>query len=235
MAGEPTLAEPTRRWIPISIISIVVLGLIGAIISLSVGEKGVAQITVTGTGEVQQLIGGIPQLDRRLGEDDAEVTVSVFQDVQCPRCADYQATVIDPLIAEQVRTGEIKLEFRNYPLGEKPVTLGAIATAAAIEQDRGWQYADLFLRNLEQVPEQGVNEEFLGEIAGSVPKLDVAAWEEAYDGEEATARAEEDVQLATDLRFTANPALIVEGAGGSQTLQDAPTYDEIIAAIDAVR
>lgn len=228
-------AEPTRRWVPISIITVVTLGLIGAIISLSIGEKGVAQITVVGTGEVQQLIGGIPQLDRRLGSDDAEVTVSVFQDVQCPRCADYQATVIDPLIEEQVRTGEIKLEFRNYPLGEKPVTLGAIATAAAIEQDRGWQYADLFLRNLDQVPEQGVSDEFLDEIAGSVPKLDVTAWEEAYAGEEATLRAEEDVQLATDLRFTPNPALVVEGPASSQTLPDAPTYDEVIAAIDAVR
>lgn len=227
--------EPTRRWIPISIITVVVLGLIGAIISLSVGEKGVAQIEVEGIGEVQQLIGGIPQLDRRLGSDDATVTVTVFQDVQCPRCGDFQAQVVDPLIANQVRTGEVKLEFRNFPLGEKPVTLGAIATAAAIEQDRGWQFADLFFRNLEQVPQQGVDDEFLGEIAGAVPKLDVTAWEEAYDGPDATARAEEDVQLATDLRLTANPALIVEGAVGSQTLQDAPTYDSVIAAIEAVR
>lgn len=227
--------EPTRRWIPISIIAVVSLGLIGAIISLSVGEKGVAQIEVDGIGEVQQLIGGIPQLDRRLGSDDATVTISVFQDVQCPRCGDFQAQVIDPLIAEQVRTGEVKLEFRNYPLGEKPVTLGAIATAAAIEQDRGWQFADLFFRNLDQVPQQGVTDEYLGEIAAAVPKLDVTAWEEAYSGEEAVARAEEDVQLATDLRLTANPALIVEGAAGSRTLPDAPTLDSVLAAIEAVR
>lgn len=227
--------EPTRRWIPISIITLVVLGLTAAIISLSVGEQGLAQIQVSGTGEVQQLIGGIPQLDRRLGSDDATVTVSVFQDVQCPRCGDFQAAVIDPLIANQVRTGEIKLEFRNFPLGEKAVTLGAIATAAAIEQDRGWQYADLFFRNLDQAPQQGVSEEFLNEIAGAVPKLDVTAWEAAYAGEEATRRAEEDVQLATDLRLTANPALIVEGAVGSETLEDAPTYDEVLAAIDRVR
>lgn len=227
--------EPTRRWIPITIIALVVAGLAGAIVSLSVGERGLAQIEVVGIGDVQQLIGGIPQLDRRLGSDDATVTISVFQDVQCPRCGDFQAEVIDPLIEEEVRTGGVKLEFRNYPIGEKPVTLGAIAVAAAIEQDRGWQFADLFFRNLDQVPQQGVNEEFLGEIAGAVPKLDVTSWEEAYDSDEATARVNEDVALATDLRFTANPALIVEGASGSETLQDAPTYDEVLAAIEAVR
>jgi protein-disulfide isomerase len=232
-ATEPE--EPSRRWIPISIIAAVVLVLAGAIVSLSVGEKGLAQLEVVGIGEVQQLIGGIPQLDRRLGSDDATVTVSVFQDVQCPRCGDFQAQVVDPLIAEQVRTGKVKLEFRNYPIGDKPVTLGAIAVAAAIEQDRGWQFADLFFRNLDQAPQQGIDDEFLGEIAAAVPKLDVTAWEAAYDSEEATARVEEDVALATELRFTANPALIVEGAAGSQTLQDAPTYDEVLAAIEAVR
>jgi protein-disulfide isomerase len=230
-ATEPE--EPSRRWIPISIIAAVVLVLAGAIVSLSVGEKGLAQLEVVGIGEVQQLIGGIPQLDRRLGSDDATVTVSVFQDVQCPRCGDFQAQVIDPLIAEQVRTGDVKLELRNYPIGDKPVTL--VAVAAAIEQDRGWQFADLFFRNLDQAPQQGVDDEFLGEIAGAVPKLDVTAWEAAYGSEEATARVEEDVALATELRFTANPALIVEGAAGSQTLQDAPTYDEVLAAIEAVR
>ncbi len=129
---------------------------------------------------MQELIGGIRQLDDRLGDEDAPITMTLFQDVQCPRCADFQADVIDPLIEQRVRTGEAQINFRNFPLGLKPVTLGAIGVEAAAEQDRGWQYAELFMRNLDEVPEHGVNQEFLEQVAAVVPKLDTAAWEEAF-------------------------------------------------------
>ena len=227
--------EPTRRWVPITILALTVAGLMGVIVSISVGEKGPQQIRIEGTDDTQQLLGGIRQLGRRLGPDDASVTVTVFQDVQCPRCADFQFNVIDPLVEQRVRTGEIKMEWRNFPLGQKPVTLGSIAIAAAEQQDHGWQFADLFMRNLDQVPTAGVTAEFLNEIAAAVPKLDTVGWEAAYSADEANQIATEDVQIATDMRLRADPAVIVEGPGGSQTLQDAPDLASIEAAIDAVR
>ena len=224
-----------RRWIPITLLSLAAIGLLAALISLSVGEKGPQTIVVGEAGEVQELIGGIRQLDQRLGDEDAPVSVTLFTDVQCPRCAEFQADVVDPLIERYVRTGEAQIGFRNFPLGLKPVTLGAVAVAAAEEQDRGWQYAELFLRNLDAAPERGVNQEFLDEVAAVTPKLDTALWEQDLAGEAATARAEADVEMATELRLSANPALIVEGASGSETLPDAPSLEAVVAAIDRVR
>lgn len=223
-----------RRWVPITILGLLAIGLFAGIISLSVGEKGPQTIQITGTGEVQELIGGIRQLDDRLGDEEAPVTMTLFQDVQCPRCADFQADVIDPLIEQRVRTGEAQINFRNFPLGLKPVTLGAIGVEAAAEQDRGWQYAELFMRNLDQVPEQGVNQEYLDQVASVVPKLDTAAWEEAFAAGPAEESAQEDVDLATELRLPADPILVVEGEAGSETLEDVPTLDEVNAAIDRV-
>jgi protein-disulfide isomerase len=223
------------RWIPITLLTIAAVGLLAALISIAVGEENVQLIAVEDTGEVQELIGGIRQLDERLGDDDAAVSLTLFTDVQCPRCAEYQAEVIDPLIAEQVRTGEAKINFRNFPLGQKPVTLGAIAVAAAQQQDRGWQYAELFMRNLHQVPERGVSKEYLDAVAGATPKLDTALWERAVLGDEAAERAEADVELATELRLSADPAVIVEGARGSETLERAPSAADLLAAMDRVR
>jgi protein-disulfide isomerase len=222
------------RWIPLTLLALGAAGLIAALVSISVGENEVGPIRVEGTGEVQELIGGIHQLGNRLGNEDAPVTITVFNDVQCSRCADFQAEVVDPLIADYARTGEAKLVWRNFPLGPKPVTLGAIGTEAAAEQDRGWQYADLFLRNLDEVPERGVDQEFLNEVAAATPKLDTAAWEEAVASDAARQAAQEDVDLATELRLTANPVLVIEGAGGVETLEGAPTLKEALAAIDRV-
>ncbi len=223
-----------RRWIPISLLTIGVVGVLAGLVSIAIGEENPQLIRVDETGEVQQLTGGIRQLDERLGDDDA-VSLTLFNDVQCPRCADYQAEVIDPLIGEEVRQGEAKINFRNFPLGLKPVTLGAIAVAAAQQQDRGWQYLELFMRNLDQVPERGVSQEYLDAIAAATPKMDTALWEQALPGDQARESAEEDVELATELRLSADPAVIVEGAQGFEKLEEAPSLAELRAAMDRVR
>ena len=225
-----------NRWLPITVLTLLAIGLGYAIVSLSVGEKGPHPIQIEGTGDVQELVGGIHQLDDRLGDDEAPISMTLYQDVQCPRCADFQADVIDPVIEEYVRTGQAQIIWKNFPLGLKPVTLGAIAVEAAAEQDHGWQYAELFMRNLDEVPEQGVNQDYLDQVASVTPKLDTAAWEEAYagaaPGTEAADSAQEDVDLATDLRLPADPILVIDGVNGSETLEDVPSLEDVEAAID---
>ena len=229
-----------NRWLPITVLTLLAIGLGYAIVSLSVGEKGPHPIQIEGTGDVQELVGGIHQLDDRLGDDEAPISMTLYQDVQCPRCADFQADVIDPVIEEYVRTGQAQIVWRNFPLGLKPVTLGAIAVEAAAEQDHGWQYAELFMRNLDEVPEHGVDQEYLDQVASVTPKLDTAAWEQAYGsaepGTDAAVSAQEDVDLATDLRLPADPVLVIENpaTGASESLEDVPSLEDVEAAIDRV-
>ena len=222
------------RWIPLTILTVAAIGLLAALVSLSVGEHKEETFRIAGSGDVQELVGGIPQLGDRLGSDDAPVTIDVFNDVQCTRCADYQLNVIDPLINDYVRTGEAQMIFRHYPLGGKPVTLGGVAAEAAGQQDRQWQYIEVFVRNLDEVPEQGVNQEFLNEVASAVPKLEVTDWEDAVNGDEAEQAARAGNDLGTQLKIPADPAVVVTGANGSEELDSAPTIDEIEAAIDRV-
>ena len=222
------------RWIPLTILSVAGIGLLAAIISLSVGEHREEKFTISGSGEVQELVGGIPQLGDRLGSDDAPITIDVFNDIQCTRCADYQREVIDPLINDYVRPGDAQMIFRHYPLGGKPVTLGGVAAEAAGQQDRQWQFIEVFVRNLDQVPAEGVTQEFLNEIAAATPKLEVTEWEQAMQGDEAEQAATAGNDLGTKLKIPADPAVVVTGASGSEELDDAPGIDDIEAAIDRV-
>ena len=222
------------RWIPLTILTVAGIGLLAALVSLSVGEHREEKFTISGSGEVQELVGGIPQLGDRLGSDDAPITIDVFNDIQCTRCADYQREVIDPLINDYVRPGDAQMIFRHYPLGGKPVTLGGVAAEAAGQQDRQWQFVEVFIRNLDQVPSEGVTQEFLNEIASATPKLEVTDWEQAMQGDEAEQAATAGNDLGTKLKITANPAVVVTGANGSEELDDAPGIDDIEAAIDSV-
>jgi protein-disulfide isomerase len=222
------------RWIPLILLSVAAIALAGAIVSLSVGEHKEEEFAIEGAGEVQALIGGIPQLGDRLGPADAAITIDVFNDIQCTRCADYQLEVIDPLIRDYVRTGEAQMIFRHYPLGGKPVTLGGVAAEAAGQQDRQWQFIELFVRNLDQVPAEGVTREFLDEVAATVPKLEVADWEEAMQGTEAEEAARAGNDLGTELQIPADPAVVVTGQGGSEELDSAPSLADVEAAIGRV-
>lgn len=221
-----------RRWIPITLLSVAAVGLIAALVSIAVGEEEIQDIRLEETGEVQQLIAGIPQLGSRLGESDAPVTIDLFIDIQCASCADYAAEVVDPVIADYVRTGRAQIILRHRPVGLKPATLGAFGTLAAAEQDRGWQYAEIFMRNLDAVPDLGVDEDFLDEVAAVTPKLDTAAWEEDVVDEEVRAGAVEDDKLAVELGIPGDTAFVIGGPAGSETLERSPTLDQVTEAIE---
>jgi protein-disulfide isomerase len=222
------------RWVPLLLLSAGAIALIAVIVSISIGEHREEQLVITGTGDVQELIGGIPQLGDRLGDEDAPITLTLFTDVQCPHCADYQRDVIDPLIEDMVRTGDASIELRNFSLGAKEVTLGGIAVEAAADQDHGWQYMEMFMRNLDAAPSQGVDQDFLDEVAGNTPRLDVTAWEAANDDPASEAAAKEDADLAVQLRLTDDVVVNVQGPAGSEQLEEAPSREEIDAAIARV-
>lgn len=223
------------RWIPLSLLSIGAIALLAALVSISIGEHRAERYTITGSGEVQELIAGIPQLGERLGNSDAPITLTLFTDVQAPLAADYQREVIDPFIEEEVRTGNAQIIFKNFALGLKPVTLGALGVEAAAAQDHGWQYAEMFMRNQDVAPEQGVDREFLDEIAANTPRLEVSAWEEALEDPASEEAVNDDADLAVELRLRGDgTAVNVQGPNGSELLQDSPSRAEIDAAIGRV-
>lgn len=222
------------RWVPLTILSVGALALLAALVSISVGEHREEELRISGTSEVQELIAGIPQLGTRLGDEDAPIMLTLFTDVQCPHCADYQLDVIDPLIADLVRTGEASIELRNFSLGPKEVTLGGIAVEAAAAQDHGWQYAEMFMRNLDAVTAEGVTSVFLNEVAGNTPQLEVTEWEQANDDPASEAAAEQDSALAVQLQLPADVVVNVQGPSGSEQLEGAPSRATIDAAIERV-
>jgi protein-disulfide isomerase len=224
-----------NRWIPLTLLSLAAIGLLAALISISVGENTVEDYRVEEAGEVQQLIAGIRQLDDRLGPEDAPVRIEVFVDIQIPSGSEYMADVVDPLIEKYVRPGDANMILRHFPLGPKPVTEGGIAAEAAGFQDRQWQFAELFTRNLSLAPEQGITPSFLNEVAAVVPKLDVVQWEEDIESAEAEELAAEDERIAAESMFSAAPAVIVTGAEATEVMEDGPSLEEVEAAIESAR
>jgi protein-disulfide isomerase len=222
-------------WVPRLLLGVGAIALIGAIVSIAIGTGGPKVIKLKGGDQVQELVGGIQQDGADLGPPDAAVTISVFNDLQCSTCDDYEVHTVDPLIEEYARTGEAKFEFRNYSLGQAETTKAAYAATAAGQQDREWQFVETFFRNQDAAPAGNVSEEFLNNIVNSITDLDLATWQQDMASPEVKARVDADAQLAADYGLRVNgPSIVVEGPGGTKVLQDSPSQEEVQAAVQAV-
>jgi len=208
--------------------------LIAAVVSIAVGEGGPQAQDVGGVNEVQRIFGGISQDGALLGSEDAETTVTVFNDIQCEPCASYEIEVIDPLVEEYARGERARFEFRHFSLAPNDTTLAAIAAEAAGEQARQWQYLDTFVRHQELAISRDVDELVLREIAEAVPQLEVDLWEEDFESPRSEELVREDAMLAAELELPADPAVVVSGPGGQRELTESPSAAQIESAIEAV-
>lgn len=229
--------SPRRRPRPAGVIVIGLIALISlfAIASLSLDKGDEDPIRIEGAGAVQRLLGGIPQLGNRLGEDDAEVTVEVFNDLQCKDCSSYQLDVIEPLIADQVRGGEIKLIYRHYSMSERERGLASFGAVAAGKQAHEWQFIELFFRNQSEAERRGVSDEFLDVVAGGILEFNAEQWQRDRDDSDITDTLDGDNLLAAERKLPAEPAVIVDGPGGTRQLIESPSLAEIEQAILEVR
>jgi len=211
-----------------------------SIVDLSTKEAGRDVVRVNGIASAQRIFGGIPQEGDRLGSDDAPVSIQVFADLQCGNCRDEFLATIPPLTEEYVRPGDVKLLMRHYSIAANPLELGFFGAEAAAEQGYGWQYTYLFFVNQDEADRFGIGDRLMSSLAGAIGELDVVEWEEAMaaqggDDGAIAARLEGYEELGRGLGIRAGQAMIVNGPGGTRTLQDNPPLGRVERAIEAVR
>ena len=223
--GAVTAVSP---WIPRVLLVVGVIALASAIVSLSVGEGGPEPAKVGGVNDVQRIFGGIEQEGAYIGPSDAATTITVFNDIQCSDCADYEIDTIDPLVEDYARTGEARLEFRHFSLAPNDTTLAAIASEAAGMQDRQWQYIDLFFRNQDEAP----GGHRLRRVPRGRRQRDPGLRPRCLEGRRATRprsptgwRPTRRSPPSCGLRVE-GPSVVVSGPGGTEVLQDSPSTQD---------
>jgi protein-disulfide isomerase len=226
--------------VPRVLLGVGLVALIAAVVSIAVGEGGPSRF-ISGRNDVQPLFAGLPQDGAYLGAGDAPVTVTVFNDLQCLGCEDFEFDVVDPLIEPYIREGdELRLEFRHFSLAPNDTTLAAIGAEAAGLQGYQWQFIDTFFRNQDVFRTQGVSDELLREVAEATGEIDLDQWQADYDSPATKELVVQDAMLADELKLPGGgPAVAVDGPGGLRQLttdqdEDAPTLAEVEGAIDQV-
>lgn len=222
------------------ILAVAIGALLIGLIGMATREPSNEYEDVQGTQDMRSIFGGVRQLDDRLGSDDAPVQMQVFLDAQSETYRDQFLDTIPALVSGPVRDGSLKLLYRNRSLTRNATELSFYGIEAAMNQGYGWQFAYLMFRNQELAKKEGLDMDFLTHLAESIDNLDVDEWKldfEQGDQEGSTMNAELQAQdqIAIDLGIRDKPAVVVNGPGGTEVVQDAPDLAEIQAAISAVQ
>lgn len=102
---------------------------------------------LAGAASAEALFRDIRQQGATLGRSDAPVRMVEFVDLQCPFCAQYTRDVLPQLVRRYVQTGKLKMELRPLAFIGEDSAEAASAAAAAADQNRMWQFVDVFYVN----------------------------------------------------------------------------------------
>jgi protein-disulfide isomerase len=179
-AAEKAKAQRKRRIFMLGgALAVAALIVVIAVVISSGGSSktgGSAKGNAIGAAEVAQLLKGVPQNGVTLGSPKAQVTVLEFADLKCPFCKEYTINQQPDIINRYVRTGKVKMVWRNLAfVGNDPADTqnAALAAGAASLQNKVWNFADVFYRNQGDEATTYVTDAFVTKIGSSVPGLDV--------------------------------------------------------------
>ncbi|HEY0392258.1 MAG TPA: thioredoxin domain-containing protein [Solirubrobacterales bacterium] len=234
--AEPVAVPIPRRgriWVILGL-ALAIASLGYAIVNIATQKAGRDVVRLAGIAEAQELFGGVPQEGDRLGSSDAPVSIQIFNDLQCSSCRDDFLSTIPGLVNGYVRPGGVQLLYRHYSVSESPQELGFYGAEAAAAQGYGWQYTYLFFRNQSEAERFGIDQDYLDSVAGGIEELNEPEWlsyledNGGSDGS-ISKQLESYDELGTELGIRTRQAAIVNGPGGTRTLQDGPNLSQIEA------
>ena len=210
--GEGARQERRKRLLQVASAAIfLAIVVVAVLIVISANESSGGDTNLEDVSLVARDLKGIPQSGLTLGDPKAKVTLYEFGDLKCPVCKAFSEEIVPSVIDSKVRSGEAKLEFKNFTIIDEESTPAGAAAIAAGEQGRGWNFIELFYRNQGLETQHYVDDAFLTEIARGAGVPDIAKWNQDRKSAATVAEVESTTKEAEDLGFTGTPSFAVEG------------------------
>ncbi|TFD75611.1 DsbA family protein [Cryobacterium fucosi] len=223
---KATSGRPRRRGL--------VYFIVGGIAIVAVLGVGLAAQSGTAQPDAAQVAGGtgagpaLPDLARRiagdptaLGEVTAPVVLVEYADFRCPFCGVYARETLPPLVAEYVKSGRLRMEWRDFPVFGQESTDAAVAARAAGEQGRFWEFNAVMYAHAPERAHLEVTREILLQFARDAGVPDLTRFESELSSPALLERVTADTEEAYSIGATGTPLFLVNGTpiSGAQPLE----------------
>lgn len=153
-----------------------------------------------------------------IGESDAPITLTAFEDFQCPFCLRFTLLNEPVIIQEYVLTGKVRFEFKHFPILGDESGAAAIAASCAADQGRFWAlHKRLFLVQLDagQLTAEKLN---IGRFSAqnlqryaAEEGLDAAAFDACLASQAAVDKVTGELREAAALGLRGTPSFLING------------------------
>jgi protein-disulfide isomerase len=215
-------ARRTRLTQLAIVVCVIVAGIVGVLIA-----SGGSHVTPSHgrqakrvDHEVSELVSGIPQTGNALGAPGAPVTLQYFGDLECPVCKAFTLSALPTIIAKQVRSGRLRIEYRSLETATREpevFTAQQVAALAAGRQSKLWNFIETFYHEQGEEDSGYVTESFIQDIAKQVPGLSLSRWTSARADSTLANQVQTDAQTASNAHLEGTPAFLLGRSGGAMT------------------
>jgi len=207
--------------------SFIILGAtVIAIFLISIGGKTNVPSTGSHLGNLRQQISELPNLtsleddDPILGDPNAPVTLVEFGDYQCTFCTRFFKETEPILIEKYVKTGKLKMVFRDFVINGRESQNAAEAAQCAGEQGKYWEYHNRLYSERRGYNVGTFKEENLKRFAQELG-LDTEQFNKCYDSGKYRDEISKDYQDALRFGSRGTPTFYLNG---KQLVGALPSY-----------
>ncbi|MGH2868366.1 MAG: DsbA family protein [Solirubrobacteraceae bacterium] len=218
-------ARRDRRLRMIGGVAVLAVAIVAVLIAVSSGGSSATGLqtgkTQTQTvAAVTKLLTGIPQSGATLGNTKAPVTMTYYGDLECPVCRDFTLSAGFPqLVTNEVRAGKVQVVFKAFQTATQDPNVFKTQQAAALaagQQQRFWDYTELFYHEQGTEASGYVNDAYLSGLAKQVAGLDLSKWNSARTSSTLRNQVAAEEQAGGTIGVSATPTLVVRGPSGKQ-------------------
>ena len=217
MQKNTRLGKPTGRII----IGISGVGLVGLFVLLALALRPSERLTLIEHCDEN------PEACIIIGDADADVTVLEIMDFGCSHCRDFQRDKLPQLKADYVSTGDVRLIYLPYALGQ--ATLPAThASLCANDQGGFVAYTDALFAQFGQANTLAVDG--LQQIAAMIG-LDSDQFNQCLESGRYLQTIQNNIALAAEWQVNSTPTFFIN----DQRLNGNQPYANFVAQIEALR
>ena len=143
-----------------------------------------------------------------LGNPDAPITILEWGDYQCTFCYKFHQNTLEIINEDFIKTGKVKVVFKDYPLNGPDSKLAAEASYCAQDQEKYWQYHDEIYRNWGGERTGWITMESLTEFAVTV-NLDTEKFNKCLDDNKYESKVNSLYEFGNQIGIDATPSFLV--------------------------
>ena len=143
-----------------------------------------------------------------MGNPNAPITILEWGDYQCTFCYKFHQNTLDIINEDFIKTGKVKIIFKDFPLNGLDSKLAAEASYCAQDQEKYWKYHDELYKNWEGERTGWITRESLTKFA-EIVEIDVEKFNKCLDDHKYENKVDLLYEFGKEIGIDATPSFLV--------------------------